>query len=306
MAIYDEFYGFETAPFVLSPDPRFLFLSRRHREALAGLVYAVEDGKGFTVMTGEVGTGKTTLVHALLSELGTQVRTALVFNPTLSREDLYAHLLAEFSLPPESSILAASRALQAFLLTQFHAKVRVVVVLDEAHGLTEEILEEVRLLSNFETSQSKLLHVLLIGQPELKARLEQHNMRQLRQRIALRFELTPFSFAETVEYVRWRTQRAGATADVFAPNAYPLLHRYSGGMPRLINILADNALLTGFARDARAVGPALVRLAARDLDLQPVAHVGMWERWFGAHRRQRNGTGAHHGLTPSLAKEKLS
>jgi general secretion pathway protein A len=290
MAIYDEFYGFETAPFVLSPDPRFLFLSGRHREALAGLLYAVEDGKGFTVLTGEVGTGKTTLLHALLSELGSHIRTALVFNPTLSREDLYAHLLAELNLPPESSILAASRALQAFLLKQFHANVRVVVVLDEAHGLSEEILEEVRLLSNFETSQSKLLHVLLIGQPELKTRLEQHNLRQLRQRIALRFELTPFSFQETVEYVRWRVSRAGAGAEVFQTTAYPLLHRYSGGMPRLINILADNALLTGFAREVRAVGPAIVRLAARDLELQPLSRVAFWERWFGAHRRPQNGS----------------
>lgn len=300
MAIYDQFYGFETAPFVLSPDPRFLFLSKRHREALAGLLYAIEDGKGFTVLTGEVGTGKTTLLHALLNELGpAQIRTALVFNPALSREDLYSHLLAELGLPPEHSILAASRALQAFLLTQFNAKVRVVVVLDEAHGLSDAILEEVRLLSNFETSQSKLLHVLLIGQPELKPRLEQHNLRQLRQRIALRLELAPFSFQETVDYVRWRIRRAGGTADVFEPSAYPLLHCYSGGMPRLINILADNALVTGFARDAHAVGPAIIRIAARDLDLQPLSRVGLWERWFGEHRRSQNGNGRQHPVVPA-------
>jgi general secretion pathway protein A len=131
---------------------------------------------------------------------------------------------------------------------------------------------------------------LLIGQPELKTRLEQHNLRQLRQRIALRFELTPFSFQETVEYVRWRVSRAGAGAEVFQTTAYPLLHRYSGGMPRLINILADNALLTGFAREVRAVGPAIVRLAARDLELQPLSRVAFWERWFGAHRRPQNGS----------------
>lgn len=297
MAIYDDFYGFETAPFVLSPDPRFLFLSKQHREALAGLVYAVQDGKGFTVLTGEVGTGKTTLVHSLLSALGpAQIRTALVFNPSLSRDDLYAHLLAELSLPPEASILAASRALQAFLLKQFQEKVRVVVVLDEAHGLSEEILEEVRLLSNFETSQSKLLHVLLIGQPELKARLEQHSLRQLRQRIALRLELAPFNFEETVAYIRWRIHCAGGTADVFEPRAYPLLFAFTGGSPRLINTLADNALVTGFARTARAVGPAIVRSAARDLDLQPVSHVGLWERWFGTHRRAQNGNGARGPL----------
>lgn len=308
MAIYDQFYGFETAPFVLSPDPRFLFLSKQHREALAGLVYAVQDGKGFTVLTGEVGTGKTTLVHSLLSALGpAQIRTALVFNPSLSREDLYAHLLAELNLPHEGSILAASRALQAFLLKQFQEKVRVVVVLDEAHGLSEEILEEVRLLSNFETSQSKLLHVLLIGQPELKTRLEQHSLRQLRQRIALRLELAPFDFEETVAYIRWRIHCAGGNGDVFEPGAYPLLYAFTGGSPRLLNTLADNALVTGFARTAHAVSPAIVRSAARDLDLRPVSHVSLWERWFGTHRRSHNGSGPRKPLLqPQPVKGKPS
>lgn len=289
MAIYCEYYGFRSAPFALSPDPRFLFLSRRHREALAGLLYAVEDGKGFTVLTGEVGTGKTTLVHALLNELGDRARTAFVFNPTLNRNDLYLHLLAEFHLPSQDSILACSRTLQAFLLEQFQAKARVVVVLDEAHLLSEEILEEVRLLSNFETSRSKLLHVLLIGQPELKSRLGQHSLRQLRQRIALRFELGPLEFGETIEYVRWRLRCAGARTPVFSAAAYPALHRYSGGMPRLINILCDNALLTGFARDALTVGPDLIRLAARDLALPPLGSVSLWQRLFGQHRRPFNG-----------------
>jgi general secretion pathway protein A len=298
MAIYDEFFGFRTAPFALSPDPRFLFLSRRHREALAGLLYAVEDGKGFTVLTGEVGTGKTTLVHALLNELGDKARTAFVFNPTLNRNDLYLHLLAEFHLPARDSILACSRTLQAFLLEQFQTKVRVVVVLDEAHSLSDEILEEVRLLSNFETSQSKLLHVLLIGQPELRTRLEQHSLRQLRQRIALRFELPPFDFDETIEYVHWRLRRAGARTPIFASAAYPPLYRYSGGMPRLINILSDNALLTGFARDVRTVGPDLIRLAARDLALPALGSVSIWQRLFGQHRRQVNGSAPPRSDSP--------
>jgi general secretion pathway protein A len=156
MAVYDSFYKFRASPFTLNPDPRFLFLSRGHREALAGLMYAVRDGRGFAVLTGEVGTGKTTLVHALLTQLGDGARSALLFNPGLARRDLYLHLLAEFGLPPERSVPACVRALQGLLLEQFRAGIRVVVIIDEAHALSTEILEEVRLLSNFETSQSKL------------------------------------------------------------------------------------------------------------------------------------------------------
>jgi general secretion pathway protein A len=156
MALYDQFYGFRVSPFTLNPDPRFLFLSRHHREALAGLLHAVSECKGFAVLAGEVGTGKTTLVHALLTELGEGARSALLFNPGVSRTELYLHLLNEFRLPPQDTVLACMRTLQTFLLEQFGSGVRVVVILDEAHALSPEILEEVRLLSNFETSQSKL------------------------------------------------------------------------------------------------------------------------------------------------------
>jgi len=287
MAVYDAFYEFRTSPFTLNPDPRFLFLSRRHREALAGLKYAVRDGKGFAVLTGEVGTGKTTLVHALLSELGEHALSALVFNPNLSRRDLYLHLLAEFQLPPEGSILSCVRSLQKLLLDRFRAGVRVVVIIDEAHALSDEILEEVRLLSNFETSQNKLIQVLLIGQPELRARLQKPELRQLRQRIALRFELSPLDLRETVSYVRSRLAAAGSVFDLFLPDAYTALFSFSAGLPRLINVLCDQALLTGFARDRREIGADLVRHAAGDLDLRPLVRIGLWGRLVTRRRLLR-------------------
>jgi general secretion pathway protein A len=278
MAVYESFYEFRAAPFSLNPDPRFLFPSCQHREALAGLIYAVRDGKGFAVLTGEVGTGKTLLVHALLTELGDRVRSALVFNPHLSRRDLYLHLLAEFRLPPQGSTLACVRALQNLLLEQFEAGVRVAVIIDEAHALSAEVLEEVRLLSNFETPRDKLLQVLLIGQPELLERLRCPALRQLRQRIALRFTLEPFEFPETVAYVRSRLATAGGSPSLFLPEAYTTLYRFSGGLPRLINVLCDHALLRGFARDETPIGSALVYRAAADLGLRPLVRFGPWQR----------------------------
>ncbi|MCK6554787.1 AAA family ATPase [Candidatus Binatia bacterium] len=285
MALYDHFYGFRAAPFTLNPDPRFLFLSRRHREALAGLVHSIDERKGFSVLAGEVGTGKTTLVHAILAELGSRVRTAILFNPGLSRAELYAHLLSEFRLPEQATVLGAIRALNTFLLEQFAADTRVVVVLDEAHALPAEVLEEVRLLSNFETSQAKLLQVVLVGQPELIARLEARDLRQLRQRIALRFQLGPLTFAETVAYMRSRVQAAGGKPDLFLPATFVAVYRFSGGTPRLINVICDHALLAGFVRDRRQIGPEHVAGVVSDLGLVAVARVGLWQLLRGPHRR---------------------
>jgi len=290
MAIYDEFFGFRTPPFSLSPDPTFLFLGRRHREALAGLLYMVSDGKGFAMLTGEVGTGKTTLVHTLLTQLGDRAKTAVVFNPRLSSRELEQQLLAEFGLPRHISGVERFRALREFLLEQFRAGVRVLVVIDEAHALSADLLDEIRLLSNFETSQAKLLQILLVGQSELVALLERPQLRQLRQRLAFRFELTPFGFGETIDYVRSRMARAGAAHDAFTPSAYAALYRYGGGLPRLINTLCDNALLSAFARDDSQVAGRYVRQAARDLSLKPAGRVPLWERVLVRYHKGNNGT----------------
>jgi general secretion pathway protein A len=278
MAVYNAFYGFRTAPFRVSPDPQFLFLTPRHREAFAGLVYAVSDAKGFAMLTGEVGTGKTTLVHAVLKQLGERARSALVFNPNLSRRDLYRHLLAEFRLPLGRSLVEHAKILQEFLLAQFREGVRVVVVIDEAHGLSDEILEEIRLLSNFETAQAKLLQVLLVGQPELGKRLQQPDLRQLRQRLVFRFDLLPLSFVETVAYVRTRLATAGGVQDTFTRRACLVLYRFSGGVPRLINILCDSALVSGYAREQTQIDGRLVRAAARDLRLPALARASFGDR----------------------------
>ncbi len=286
MAVYDAFYGFVAPPFSLNPDPRFFFLSRQHREALAGLMYAVADAKGFAVLTGEVGTGKTTVVHTLLSQLGDRARSAVIFNPSLSRRDLYRYLLAEFRLDPQPSIVAAARTLQEFLLAQFRAGAAVVVVIDEAHALSAELLEEVRLLCNFETSQTKLVQVLLVGQPELTERLARPELRQLRQRVAVRLELTAFTFGETIDYVRSRLRTAGCPEELLTRGALAALYRFSGGLPRLINVLCDTALLAGFARDRTRIGAALIRRAAGNLQLTPVKRVGVWKRLWSGRRRQ--------------------
>jgi len=288
MAVYDAFYKFSVPPFTLSPDPAFLYMSPGHRDTLAGLKYAVLDGKGFAVLTGEVGTGKTTLVRALLTELGDTTHTALFFNPHLSRQDLYQELLAEFGLPVEQTIATSVRALQSFLLDRFAANTRVVVIIDEAHVLSRGILEEVRLLSNFETSKSKLLQIVLVGQPELNRRLRRPALRQLRQRIALSFELLPLAFEETIAYVRWRLTVAGGSADIFEPSAFVPLHRFSGGLPRLVNLLCDHALVAGFARDCPAIAAGVVREVAHELSLRPLARVGLRDRL--AMRRQTSRT----------------
>lgn len=289
MALYDSFYAFRESPFSLSPDPRFVYLSRQHREALAGLLYAICDAKGFALLTGEVGTGKTTLVHTLLTQLGDRVCSAVAFNPGMSRRGLYQHLLAEFRLPPEHSFLEATRALHMFLLAQLSEGRRVVVVIDEAHALSRELLEEIRLLTNFETSRAKLLQVLLVGQPELVEQLQRSELRQLRQRVALRFELTAFDFAETIRYVRSRLASAGRTEDLFTPRAYAALYRFSGGLPRVINVLCDNALLSGFARDQPDIDHRTIQRAAQDLCLSPQRRLGLWQRVRTRHYMQLDG-----------------
>jgi general secretion pathway protein A len=304
MALYEAFYGLARAPFSSNPDPSFLFPSPHHREALAGLCYTVSDGKGFAVLTGEVGTGKTTIVHALFDQLGAATRSALVFNPNISRQDLYFHLLAEFRLPLEPSVAGCVRSLQRFLIEQFEAEIPVVLVIDEAHALSDALLEEVRLLSNFETSRRKLLQILLVGQPELLERLGRPELRQLRQRIALRFDLPPLCFAETVAYVRMRLAAAGARSPLFERGALAALQRYSGGFPRLINILCDNALLTGFNREHLMIGRQLIELAARDLALDPIARVGLWERLKLRYRRAPEPASESVSIFPT-AREQL-
>ncbi len=265
--MYTAFYGLREKPFALSPDPKFLFLAQSHREALAHLLYGIEQGEGFIAITGEVGTGKTTLCRTLLQRLGAESEVAFVFNPKLSALELLKTINAEFGLSHTSdSQRELNDALNRFLLEKKRDSKRVLLIIDEAQNLERETLEQVRLLSNLETETSKLIQIVLIGQPELDVMLESPELRQLKQRIGVRWRLRPLSPSETRDYVRHRLRvAAGAPRDLFNTAALRDLHRISGGIPRVVNVLCDRSLLAGYAAGAREVGPAILRGAAQEV-----------------------------------------
>ena len=266
--MYTEFYGLREKPFSLSPDPRFLFLSDSHREALAHLLYGIEQGEGFIAITGEVGTGKTTLCRTLLQRLEPGSEIAFLFNPQLSGLELLQAITAEFGLETQGkSRRDLMDQLDRFLLTKKQEGRRVLLLIDEAQNLDAEALEQVRLLSNLETDTQKLIQIVLIGQPELDTLIESPHLRQLRQRISVRWRLSPLSAAETREYVRHRLRvAAGGARDIFTELALREVHRRSGGIPRVVNRLCDRALLAGYSEGAREIGLGTVAEAQRELD----------------------------------------
>jgi general secretion pathway protein A len=266
--MYTEFYGLREKPFSLSPDPRFLFLSDSHREALAHLLYGIEQGEGFIAITGEVGTGKTTLCRTLLQRLEPGSEIAFLFNPQLSGLELLQAITAEFGLPTEGkSRRDLMEQLDRFLLTKKQEGRRVLLLIDEAQNLDSEALEQVRLLSNLETETQKLIQIVLIGQPELDAMLESPHLRQLRQRISVRWRLSPLSASETREYVRHRLRvAAGGPREIFTEMALREVHRRSGGIPRVVNRLCDRALLAGYSEGAGEIGLGAVAVAQRELE----------------------------------------
>ncbi len=265
--MYTAFYGLREKPFSLTPDPRFLFLSASHREALAHVLYGIDQGEGFIAVTGEVGTGKTTICRTLLQRLGSDTEVAFVFNPTLSGEELLRAISVEFGLLTEGRTRAElSDQLNEFLLEANRDGRRVLLIVDEAQNLAPATLEEIRLFSNLETSTSKLIQILLFGQPELDEKLDSRELRQLRQRISVRWKLGPLSAAETREYVEHRlTIASGFHSSLFTDAALREIHRRSGGVPRLVNLLCDRALLAGYGADERQVGPRTVARAAREI-----------------------------------------
>lgn len=267
--MYNEYYGLVRAPFEMTPDPSFLYLGEAHREGLATLVYAVNSGKGFVMLTGEVGTGKTTLLHALLAQLDTKTNSAFIFNPRLDPLGFFRVLFDELDVgPPCDSKAEYLLALNHYLIEKLAANERVLLIVDEAQNLSTEMLEEIRLLSNLETPTSKLIQIMLVGQPELQELIDQPELRQLRQRISLRHHLRPFDESEISEYVNGRLQKAGYTGrGIFKKKALKELFRISEGTPRLINNLCDGALLLGYARQQTSLGPDAIREVAHDLGL---------------------------------------
>jgi len=266
--MYTEFYGLREKPFSLSPDPRFLFLSDSHREALAHLLYGIEQGEGFIAITGEVGTGKTTLCRTLLQRLEPGSEVAFLFNPQLSGLELLQAIDAEFGLETEGKTRRELLdQLNRFLLTKRQEGRRVLLLIDEAQNLEREALEQVRLLSNLETDTTKLIQIILIAQPELDAMLERPELRQLRQRINVRWRLRPLSQSETRDYVRHRLRvAAGGPREIFTDFALREIHRRAGGVPRVINRLCDRALLAGYAEGAKEIGLGTVAEVQREFD----------------------------------------
>ncbi len=266
--MYNEFYGFREAPFNITPDPRFLFFSDKHREAFNHVLFGIRERKGFIQITGEVGAGKTTVCRAILAELGQNCRTALILNPMITATQMMRTILTELGLEPRKlDRTAYLDILNRFLLEQAEAGNDVVLLIDEAQDLEPELLEQVRLLSNLETDQRKLLQIVLIGQPELREKLDQRGLRQLRQRITVRYHLKSLNRFETERYIHHRLRVAGADGrPTFTPWAIRRVHGYAQGIPRLINAVCDKALLYGYVNGTYELKGRAVSRAIRELE----------------------------------------
>jgi general secretion pathway protein A len=265
--MYAQHFHFSELPFSIAPDPRYLYLSDPHREALAHLLYGIGAGGGFVLLTGEVGTGKTTLCRCLLEQLPEDVDLALIFNPRLSPRELLATICDELHIPyPEKgpSLKTLIDRLNHHLLDRHARGRRTIVLIDEAQNLRFDVLEQIRLLTNLETNRDKLLQIILVGQPELNDLLGRRNLRQLSQRVTARFHLLPLSQGETGAYIAHRLAVSGVRTPLFTRRAVRAIHRCAGGIPRLVNLLCDRALLGAYSRGEHKVGVAVVRKAARE------------------------------------------
>ncbi|HEY6292949.1 MAG TPA: AAA family ATPase [Terriglobia bacterium] len=271
--MYKKFFGLRENPFNVNPDPRYLFLTEHTEEALASLTYGIQHRRGFILLTGEVGTGKTTLVNKLLGWLHRQgVATAFLFNPRLSVAEFFDFMMADFGIPcdarQKSQVLMR---LNHWLLEKYRNHETAVMIVDEAQDLSLRMLEEIRLLTNLETSTEKLLQIVLSGQPELEEKLRLPEVRQLRQRITLRCKTYPLTSDETRGYLARRLSIAGADSQViFAPEAIEVIQQYSRGIPRVINLLCEHSLISAFAEQVRPVPPEIVEAVAREFELDQI------------------------------------
>ncbi|HZF26098.1 MAG TPA: AAA family ATPase [Steroidobacteraceae bacterium] len=282
--MYTAFFGLGEKPFAITPDPRYLFLSERHAEALAHLLYGINESGGFIQLTGEVGTGKTTIVRSLLGQIPKDAEVSLILNTRITPAEFLLTICEELRVPvaenDRQSVKALVDALNRHLLEAHSQGKRVVVIVDEAQNLSTEVLEQVRLLTNLETATQKLLQIILIGQPELREVLQRIELRQLAQRITGRYHLAPLMRRETAGYVQHRLRVAGATGEVFSKGALSEVHRLSRGIPRIINVICDRSLLGGYTQDEHRITGKLVRRSASEVYGRPV--LPLWSRWAAA------------------------
>lgn len=271
--MYKKFFGLKENPFNVNPDPHYLYFTEHAQEALACLTYGIETRKGFILLTGEVGTGKTTLINKLLEWLHKErVSTAFVFNPRLSVSQFFDFMMTDFGIPCEARQKGQMlMKLNNWLLERYQAGERAVLIVDEAQNLSPQMLEEIRLLTNLETSTEKLLQIVLAGQPELEQKLNQPQLRQLRQRITLRAKTCPLTLAETQGYIQERLRIGGTdNLGIFSPEAIEAVHRYSRGIPRVINLLCEHSLVSSFVDQKNPVPASIVEEVARDFDLDRI------------------------------------
>jgi general secretion pathway protein A len=285
--MYQRFFGLRESPFNVNPDPRYLFLTRQMQEALAGLTYGIQNRKGFILLTGEVGTGKTTLLNRLLDWLhGQRVSTAFIFNSQLKVDQLFDFIMADFEIPCESREKSqVLLRLNQWLLERYRTGETAVLIIDEAQNLSSEVLEEIRLLTNLETSTEKLLQIVLTGQPELEEKLKLPQLRQLRQRITLRSRTAPLTLEETFGYIAERLRIAGANGEpIFSKEAIQTIHLYSRGIPRVVNLLCEHSLINAYVDHLRPVPAHLVEEVAREFQLDEIEPTTPAEITTRAHR----------------------
>lgn len=288
--MYEEYYGLAEKPFSLTPDPKYLYKSQSHGSAFDLLQYAIRRREGFVVMTGDIGTGKTTVCRALLEHIDRKTFSALVLNPFLSEEDLLKLILQDFGVVSRDDVKSGRLArvtkqelidaLYDFLLGLLPLRASAVLIIDEAQNLPFRVLEQIRILSNLETDKDKLLQIVLVGQLDLKTLLRSPEMRQLDQRVSIRYELKPLTRSEVAAYIAHRLALAGGSAVSFEERALQLIHKFAKGIPRLVNLICDRTLLTAYSARTNRISPGLVLSAVNSLELQPpsIAERVAWLR----------------------------
>lgn len=263
--MYEKFYGFKEKPFQIVPNPHFLYLTSKHQNALTYLEYGLTEGVGFILLTGEIGTGKTTLIRHILNQVESDLEVAVIFNTNVDANQLLNLILQEFELEPAENNKAKNlEILYQFLIKKFSAGKRTLLIIDEAQNLPFDALEEVRMLSNLQSDQQALLQIMLVGQPDLKAKLKSPKLAQLSQRISVSYHLSPLSREDTRSYIASRLQKAGGGPDVFTQEAVDLIYKASGGIPRSINIICDSGLVYGFADELKTIGADTIKQVLED------------------------------------------